>query len=95
MVFAVLSLIDYGRHGWWGRERVALEHGATLLALELSRLQLVSSRPESRLGSGLLEEELLAGTDDDQARIRTQVLGYDLGVQQRVAVVAYPSTVSR
>ena len=71
---------------------MALEHGATVLALELSRLQSVLEA-ESRLGGDLLEE-LLLGTDDERARMRTQILGYDLGLQQRVGVLDYPKSVS-
>ena len=86
----VLALFDPG--GTAGEEdRIALEHGTTVLALELSRLQSVLEA-ETRLGRDLLEE-LLAGTDDERARIRTQILGYDLGLQQRVAVVDYPTAV--
>jgi sugar diacid utilization regulator len=88
--FAVLSLVDPdGAAG--EEERIALEHGATVLALELSRFQSVLEA-ESRLGADLLDE-LLEGTDDERARMRTQLLGYDLGDQQRVAIVDYPSTV--
>lgn len=90
--FAVLALLDpSGRAG--EEERMALEHGATVLALELSRLQSVLEA-ESRLGGDLLEEMLL-GTDDERARMRTQILGYDLGLQQRVGVVDYPKSVSK
>ena len=88
---AVLALLDpSGRAG--EEERMALEHGATVLALELSRLQSVLE-VESRLGGDLLEE-LLLGTDDERARMRTQILGYDLGLQQRVAVLDYPTSLS-
>ena len=68
-----------------------LEHGATVLALELSRLQSVLEA-ESRLGNDLLGE-LLTGTDDERARMRAQILGYDQGRRQRVAIVDYPSSV--
>jgi sugar diacid utilization regulator len=88
--FAVLALIDPGGTAS-EEERMVLEHGATLLALELSRLQSVLEA-ESRLGRDLLDE-LLAGTDDERARIRARAVEYDLGLQQRVAVVGYPSTV--
>ena len=89
--FAVLALLDpSGKAG--EEERMALEHGATVLALELSRLHSVLEA-ESRLGGDLLEE-LLLGTDDERARVRTQMLGYDLGLQQRVAVLDYPKSVS-
>jgi sugar diacid utilization regulator len=88
---AVLGLIDpAGTAG--DEERMALEHGATVIALELSRLQSVIEA-ESRMGRDLLEE-LLAGTDDQRARARAQALGYDLGRQHRVAVVECPSTVA-
>ena len=64
-----------------------------MLALELSRLQSVLEA-EARLGGDLLEE-LLLGTDDERARMRLQILGYDLGLQQRVGVVDYPKSVLR
>ena len=90
--FAVLALLDpSGRAG--EEERMALEHGATVLALELSRLQSVLEA-EVRLSGDLLEE-LLLGTDDERARMRTQILGYDLGLQQRVGVLDYPKGVSK
>ena len=89
--FAVLAFLDpSGTAG--EEERMALEHGATVLALELSRLQSVLET-ESRLGRDLFEEMLL-GTDDERARMRAEILGYDLGLQQRVAVLDYPKSVS-
>jgi sugar diacid utilization regulator len=88
--FAVLALVDPGDTAG-EEERIALVHGATVLALEMSRLQSVLET-ESRLGGDLLGE-LLAGTDEEKVRIRAQILGYDLGRQQRVAIVDYPSTV--
>ena len=81
---AVLALVD-GAGTAGDEERMALEHGATVLALELSRVQSVLEA-ESRMGRDLLED-LLAGSDEEDARIRAQLLGYDLGQQQRVAVV--------
>jgi sugar diacid utilization regulator len=88
--FAVLALVDPG-DTVGEEERIALEHAATVLALEMSRFQSVREA-ESRLGGDLLGE-MLAGIDDERARIRTHILGYDLGRQQRVAIVDYPSTV--
>jgi DNA-binding PucR family transcriptional regulator len=59
----------------------------------LSRLQSILET-ESRLGRDLLEE-LISGTDDERARIRTGVLGYDLGLLQRVAVIDHPSALAQ
>jgi len=88
---AVIALIDpSGTAG--EEERMALEQGAVVLAIELSRLQSIVET-ESRLGRDLLEE-LIAGTDDERARNRTRILGYDLGVQQRVAVIEHPGTLA-
>jgi sugar diacid utilization regulator len=67
------------------RAQVALEHGATVLAMELARLQSVAET-ELRLGRDLLEE-LLANTDERAALGRAQALGYDLRQRHRVAIV--------
>lgn len=88
---AVLSLLDPD-HTAGDEERIALEHGATVLALELSRLKSVLEA-ETRLGGELLEEMLL-GIDDDRARMRAGILGYDLGSQQRVGVISYDESPS-
>jgi DNA-binding PucR family transcriptional regulator len=86
---AVIALIDpSGTAG--EEERMALEQGAVVVAIELSRLQSILEA-ESRLGRDLLEE-LIAGTDDERARFRARMLGYDLGLQQRIAVIEHPST---
>ena len=69
----MLSLVRSRRRSRRGRANRELEHGATVLALELSRLQSVLEA-ESRLGADLLDE-LLEGTDDERARMRTQLLG--------------------
>jgi hypothetical protein len=66
-------------------EQVALEHGATVLALELARLRSLAET-ELRLGRDLLEE-LLAGTDAHGALKRARALGYDLEHVHRVVVV--------
>jgi sugar diacid utilization regulator len=67
------------------QEQAALEHAATVLAMELSRLQSLGET-EVRLGRDLAEE-LLTGTDDESALGRARALGYDLQRAHRVAVV--------
>jgi sugar diacid utilization regulator len=83
-VLGVLVLIDpdgtAGEH-----ELVALEHGATVLAMELARLQSLAET-ELRLRRDLVED-LLAGTDQESALARAQALGYDLERLHRVVVV--------
>ena len=83
-VVGVLALIDpVGRAG--EQERVALEQGATVLAMELARIQSLAEA-ELRLRRDLVEE-LLAGTDEESALGRAQALGYDLERSHRVVVV--------
>jgi sugar diacid utilization regulator len=83
-VLGVLALIDpdgtAGEH-----ELVALEHGATVLAMELARLRSLAET-ELRLRRDLVED-LLAGTDEESALARAQALGYDLERSHRVVVV--------
>ena len=67
------------------RVQVALEHGATVLAMELARLQSVADT-ELRLGRDLVEE-LLAHDDETAAISRARAMGYDLDRQHQVAVV--------
>jgi sugar diacid utilization regulator len=64
---------------------VALEHGATVLAMELSRLQSLAET-ELRVRRDLVED-LLAGTDQTAALSRAQALGYDLERPHRVVVL--------
>ena len=66
-------------------ERVALEHGATVLAMELARLQSLADT-ELRLRRDLVEE-LLSGTDETSALARAAALRYDLQRPHRVVVV--------
>jgi DNA-binding PucR family transcriptional regulator len=66
-------------------ERVAVEHGATVLGMELARLRSLAET-ELRLGRDLVEE-LLAGIDEERAFGRAQALGYDLQRPHRVLVV--------
>jgi sugar diacid utilization regulator len=80
----VLALVDpagaAGEH-----ELVALEHGATVLAMELARLRGLAET-ELRLRRDLVED-LLTGTDEDSALARAHALGYDLERPHWVVVV--------
>ncbi|WP_433296350.1 PucR family transcriptional regulator [Pseudonocardia sp. CA-142604] len=67
------------------RAHAALEHGSTVLAMELARLQAIAET-ELRLGHDLVEE-LLAHTNEQAALNRAQAMGYDLRRPHRVAVV--------
>lgn len=65
---------------------MALEHGVTVLAVELARLRgLVDAELRQR---GELVNDLLNGMDDDAAALRAEVLGHDLGRPHRVVLVA-------
>ncbi len=84
-VLGVLALID--PEGTAGkREQVALEHAATVLALELAHLHSLAEA-ELRLGRDLVEE-LLSGADEATVLARADALGYDLQRPHRVVVVA-------
>jgi sugar diacid utilization regulator len=83
-VLGVLALVDpAGTAG--DQEQIALEHGATVLAMELARLRSLAEA-ELRLRRDLVEE-LLSGTDEESALARAQALGYDLERRHRVAVL--------
>jgi sugar diacid utilization regulator len=83
-VLGVLALVDpAGAAG--GRDQIAVEHGATVLAMELARLHSLAES-ELRLRRDLVEE-LLSGTDEDSALARGHALGYDLQRRHRVVVV--------
>jgi sugar diacid utilization regulator len=83
-ILGVLALID--ADGSAGEtEMIALEHGGTVLAMELARLRTVAET-ELRVGRDLLED-LLAGTDLESVSERGTALGYDLGRVHRVVVV--------
>jgi sugar diacid utilization regulator len=83
-VLAVLVLVDPSSTAST-EEQMALEHGATVLSVELSRLHSVLET-ELRLGRDLLED-LLAGTDFDRAVTRARMLGYELEKPHCVLVV--------
>lgn len=83
-LLGVLLLVDpaatAGDH-----ELVALEHGATVLAMELARLRSLAET-ELRLRRDLVDE-LLVGADEQSALGRAEALGYDLERWHRVVVV--------
>ena len=83
-VLGVLVLIDPDRTAS-DHELVALEHGATVLAMELARMRSLAET-ELRLRRDLAED-LLAGTDEESALARAQALEYDLERPHRVVVV--------
>ncbi|MDQ1493374.1 MAG: hypothetical protein QOJ23_5888 [Actinomycetota bacterium] len=84
---AVGTLAVFDPDGRVGRfELVALKHAATVLAMELARLA-STAEAELRMGRDLVEE-LLAGTDDEEAVVqRAHALGLDLERSHRVVVV--------
>ncbi len=64
---------------------MALEHGATILAMELARVRSLAES-ELRLRRDLVDE-LLNGTDEDSGLARAMALGYDLQRPHRVVVI--------
>ncbi len=83
-VLGVLMLLDpSGLAG--DHESVALEHGATVLAIELARMHGLAET-ELRLGRNLVGE-LLAGGDEEVFE-RARVLGHDLTRPHRVIVMS-------
>jgi sugar diacid utilization regulator len=83
-VLGILALIDPGRKADTA-DLVALEHGATVLSMELARLRGIADT-ELRLRRDLVHD-LLAGTDDESALARAGALEYDLSRPHRVVVV--------
>jgi sugar diacid utilization regulator len=83
-IVGVLLLVDPDERAG-EPEIVALEHGATVLAIELTRL-LSLAETELRLGVDLVAD-LVGGTDGDGAYRRAQALGHDLARPYRVIVV--------
>lgn len=82
-LLGVLTLLDPDATAG-AAEQIALEHGATLLAIDLARLYSVSEA-EFRRRRELLGE-LLTGTDERHAYGAAQLLGYDLARPHRVVV---------
>jgi sugar diacid utilization regulator len=83
-VVGVLALIDPDEKAG-DDAKVAIEHGATVLAMELARLSGLAET-ELRLGRDLVDE-LLTGTDEASAIARAEALGYDLERPHRVVIV--------
>ena len=89
-VVGILALVDPDEVAG-DDARVAIEHGATVLAMELARLSGLAET-ELRLRRDFVDE-LLAGTDESSAIARAEALGYDLERLHRVVVVeADPGT---
>jgi sugar diacid utilization regulator len=83
-VLGVLSLID-AEHRADHADLVALEHGATVLSMELARLRGIADT-ELRLRRDLVHD-LLAGSEDESALTRAEALDYDLRRPHRVVIV--------
>ena len=85
----VIALIDpLGRAG--PDDHVALEHGATVLAMELARLRSVVET-ELRLGRNLMDE-LLTGGDGERTAALARAVGYDIERPYRVVIVECGAT---
>ena len=83
-VVGLLALVD--PDGAAGKfERLALEHGATVLAVELARLASVVEA-EHRVGRDLLED-LVSGRDRRSALQRARAFGFDLTQPHRIVLV--------
>ena len=80
----VVALSDPGRTAG-DAERVAMEHSATVLAMEVARLQGLGETETHRRSR--LALDLVAGADPSSILNRAQALGYDLGRPHRVIAV--------
>jgi sugar diacid utilization regulator len=83
-VLGVLALIDPAQRAG-EQEQIAIEHGATVLAMELARLRSLTET-ELRLRRDLVDE-LLSGTEESSALERAQALGHDLEKPHRVVMI--------
>lgn len=83
-LIGVLVLVDPANRAG-EQQMMALEHGMTVLAMELARLRSLAEG-ELRVRRELVED-LLAGADRDSALRRAQALRYDLERPHRVLVV--------
>jgi sugar diacid utilization regulator len=90
-VLGVLLLMD-PRRSAGALEAVALEHGATVLAIELARLRSLAEA-ELRFGRELVDE-LVVGADEEHALARAQGLGYDLQRPHRVVLVRVHASIA-
>ncbi len=80
----VIVLVD-PQHRAGEQELMALEHGATILAMELARVRSLAES-ELRLRRDLVDE-LLGGTEEESGLARAMALGYDLQRPHRVVIV--------
>lgn len=79
-------LVDPGRTAGVA-ERVTLEYAATMLSMEVARMQ---SQGESRVRArASLALELVSGAEEPSVLSRAQALGYDLGRVHRVVALEY------
>jgi PucR C-terminal helix-turn-helix domain/GGDEF-like domain len=83
-VLGLLAFIDPHRRSG-STDVMAIEHGATVLAVELARLRGLADT-ELRVRRELVQD-LLTGTDDESAYLRAEALDYDLGPPHQVAVM--------
>jgi hypothetical protein len=83
-VLGLLALMDPGRRAG-STDLMAIEYGATVLAVELARLRGLADT-ELRVRRELVQD-LLTGTDDESAYLRAEALGYDLGPPHQVALL--------
>ncbi|GAB3354746.1 MULTISPECIES: helix-turn-helix domain-containing protein [Amycolatopsis] len=83
-VLGVLALVDPERRAD-SADLVALEHGTTVLSMELARLRGIADT-ELRLRRDLVHD-LLTGTDTDSAHARADALDYDLRRPHRVVLI--------
>jgi sugar diacid utilization regulator len=83
-LLGIVALIDPGKSAD-NADLVALEHGATVLSMELARLRSIADT-ELRLRRDLIHD-LLAGTDDESAQARADALDYDLRRPHRVVLI--------
>jgi hypothetical protein len=89
-VLGVLALIDPGGRAG-STDLMAIEHGATVLAVELARLRGLADT-ELRVRRELVQD-LITGTDDESAYLRAEALSYDLRPPHQVAVLETGSPV--
>jgi len=83
-ILGVLTMVDVDGVAR-EQDRMALEYGATVLAIELAHVQNVAET-ELRLRRDIVED-LLAGTDPESVRDRARGLRYDLDRPHRVVLV--------
>ncbi|MFG2306943.1 PucR family transcriptional regulator [Actinacidiphila glaucinigra] len=85
-ILGVLALVD-ARNEADEHTVLALQHAATLLALELAHLRLLAE-VELRLHRELADD-LLAGTDEASAYARSEAVGHDLHRSHYIVVVQW------